>query len=247
MTAPVAVAVTGGIGAGKSTVLASFARQGAAVVSSDEIVHELLRRDDIRAAVTARFGNGVVSPGGELDRGAIGSVVFADPVALVWLESLLHPLVSAEYLHWREQLAALPQPPRVCVTEVPLLYEAGSERYFDRVVVITARRRAAPFAFRRGGQRARAAPVARRGEGGARRLRLCEQRRARRARRLRGLRARRAQRRSSAQLKIVWRVGFTKTICPSSSCSRSASSRVICTAIGSPFSRTRSTRTSKPR
>ena len=138
MTAPVAVAVTGGIGAGKSTVLASFARQGAAVVSSDEIVHELLRRDDIRAAVTARFGNGVVSPGGELDRGAIGSVVFADPEALVWLESLLHPLVSAEYLHWREQLAALPQPPRVCVTEVPLLYEAGSERYFDRVVVVTA-------------------------------------------------------------------------------------------------------------
>jgi dephospho-CoA kinase len=138
VTAPVAVAVTGGIGAGKSTVLASFARQGAAVVSSDEIVHELLRRDDIRAAVTARFGNGVVSPGGELDRGAIGSVVFADPEALVWLESLLHPLVSAEYLHWREQLAALPQPPRVCVTEVPLLYEAGSERYFDRVVVVTA-------------------------------------------------------------------------------------------------------------
>lgn len=138
MSAPIALAVTGGIGAGKSTVLASFARQGAAVVSSDEIVHELLRRDEIRSAVIARFGNGVVNPSGELDRGAIGSVVFADPEALVWLESLLHPLVSAEYLHWREQLAALPAPPRVCVTEVPLLYEAGSERYFDRVVVVTA-------------------------------------------------------------------------------------------------------------
>ena len=138
MTRPVALAVTGGIGAGKSTVLASFARQGAAVVSSDEIVHELLRRPELRAAVVERLGNGVVAPDGELDRGAIGSVVFDDAEALRWLESLLHPLVSAEYLAWREALAALPQPPRVCVTEVPLLYEAGSERYFDRVVVVTA-------------------------------------------------------------------------------------------------------------
>jgi dephospho-CoA kinase len=138
VTRPVALAVTGGIGAGKSTVLASFARQGAAVVSSDEIVHELLRRPELRAAVVERLGNGVVAPDGELDRGAIGSVVFDDAEALRWLESLLHPLVSAEYLAWREALAALPQPPRVCVTEVPLLYEAGSERYFDRVVVVTA-------------------------------------------------------------------------------------------------------------
>ncbi len=135
---PIALAITGSVGAGKSEALAAFARSGAATVSSDEIVHELLRRDEVREAVRARLGNGVVGPDGALDRGAIGSAVFHDPDALEWLESLLHPLVSAEYLTWREQLAGLPDPPRVCVTEVPLLYEAGSERYFDRVVVVTA-------------------------------------------------------------------------------------------------------------
>jgi dephospho-CoA kinase len=51
---------------------------------------------------------------------------------------LLHPIVSREYLTWREQLAALDDPPRVCVTEVPLLYEVGAEERFDKVVVITA-------------------------------------------------------------------------------------------------------------
>jgi dephospho-CoA kinase len=135
---PIAVAVTGGIGAGKSEALMAFARHGAATVSSDEIVHELLRRDDIRETIRQRFGNGVVGPDGELDRRAIGTVVFNERQQLPWLEALLHPLVSAEYLAWRERLAQLPESPRVCVTEVPLLYESGSEQYFDAVVVITA-------------------------------------------------------------------------------------------------------------
>ena len=158
MTRPVAVAITGGIGAGKSEALAAFARHGAATVSSDEIVHELLRRPEVREAVVERLGNGVVGPDGELDRGAIATVVFNDPEALAWLEALLHPLVSAEYLVWREQLAGLPDPPRVCVTEVPLLYEAGAEGRFDKVVVITA-----PTKLRR----ARSAVAARRARAAA--------------------------------------------------------------------------------
>ena len=135
---PVAVAITGGIGAGKSEALAAFARHGAATVSSDEIVHHLLRRDDVKAALVGRLGNGIVAPDGEIDRGALGTVVFNDPEALQWLEALLHPLVSAEYLQWREDLAALPDAPRVTVTEVPLLYETGGDERFDKVVVITA-------------------------------------------------------------------------------------------------------------
>jgi dephospho-CoA kinase len=138
VTRPVAVAITGGIGAGKSEALAAFGRHGAATVSSDEIVHELLRRDEVQQVVVERFGNGVVRPDGELDRGAIATVVFNDPEALAWLEGLLHPLVSAEYLTWRDQLSRLSLPPKVCVTEVPLLYEAGSERHFDATVVVTA-------------------------------------------------------------------------------------------------------------
>jgi dephospho-CoA kinase len=135
---PVAVAITGGIGAGKSEALAAFARHGAATVSSDEIVHHLLRRDDVKAAIVERLGNGVVSPEGEIDRGALGTVVFNDRDALQWLEDLLHPLVTAEYLRWRDALAALPDAPKVSVTEVPLLYETGGQERFDKVVVITA-------------------------------------------------------------------------------------------------------------
>ena len=134
----VAVAITGGIGAGKSEALKSFARHGAATVSSDEIVHHLLRRDDVKEKIVARLGDGVVDPDGEVDRSALGTVVFNDRAALDWLEQLLHPLVSAEYLKWRDDLAALPNAPRVCVTEVPLLYESGGEVRFDKVVAITA-------------------------------------------------------------------------------------------------------------
>jgi len=61
-----------------------------------------------------------------------------DREALAWLEEMLHPLVAAEYLQWRDQLAALPDAPKVSVTEVPLLYETGGEERFDKVVVITA-------------------------------------------------------------------------------------------------------------
>jgi dephospho-CoA kinase len=138
---PVAVAITGGIGAGKSEALRAFARHGAATVSSDEIVHHLLQRDDVKERVVARMGNGVVGPDGALDRGAIATVVFNERDALAWLEELLHPLVSAEYLRWREQLAQLPDAPRVSVTEVPLLYEAGSESRFDKIVLVTAPRK----------------------------------------------------------------------------------------------------------
>lgn len=138
MSRPVAVAITGGIGSGKSEALRAFARNGAATVSSDEIVHHLLRRDDVKELVVQRMGSGIVAPDGEIDRGALAIVVFNDREALAWLEELLHPLVAAEYLEWRDALARLPEPPRVCVTEVPLLYETGGDARFDKVVVVTA-------------------------------------------------------------------------------------------------------------
>jgi dephospho-CoA kinase len=136
---PLAVAITGGIGAGKSEALASFGRQGAATVSSDEIVHRLLRDDEgVRKALLDRFGERILDGAGGLDRAAIAEIVFPDPEALQWLEQLLHPLVTREYLDWREQLGRLEHPPAVCVTEVPLLYEVGSQDRFDAVVLITA-------------------------------------------------------------------------------------------------------------
>jgi dephospho-CoA kinase len=139
LTCPLAVAITGGIGAGKSTALESFRRHGAATVSSDEIVHHLLATDpEVKAALVERLGEEILGDDGDPDRERIALRVFRDREALDFLEKLLHPLVSREYMAWREQLAKLPNPPEVCVTEVPLLYEVGAETRFDKVVVITA-------------------------------------------------------------------------------------------------------------
>jgi dephospho-CoA kinase len=136
---PIAVAITGGIGAGKSEALAAFARHGAAVISSDEIVHRLLAEDEaVRAELVERFGKAVLDDDGRVDRAAIAEIVFADAEALEWLEGLLHPLVVQEYMGWREQLAEGDDPPAVTATEVPLLYEVGGQDRFDVVVVVTA-------------------------------------------------------------------------------------------------------------
>jgi dephospho-CoA kinase len=135
----VAVAVTGGIGAGKSEALRAFARHGAAVVSSDDIVHELLRSDhEVREAIRRRLGDDVFDPDGQIDRNRVADRVFADAAELDWLERLLHPRVIAGYLRWREELARGPGAPEITVTEVPLLYEVGGDKRFDVVVVITA-------------------------------------------------------------------------------------------------------------
>src|SRR5215212_7086221 len=120
------VAITGGIGAGKSEALQAFARHGAATISSDEIVHELIEEDaDVAAALLERFGT--------TKRADIAQVVFADREQLAWLEGLLHPRVVQRYLDWRDQQTA-----PLAVTEVPLLYETGGDERFDKVVVITA-------------------------------------------------------------------------------------------------------------
>ena len=120
-------------------MLRAFERHGAAVVSSDEIVHRLLRDEpDVKRAIAERLGQGVLGPDGEIDRSRVARVVFANPDELAWLERLLHPLVVATYVRWRERLAELDEPPPVCVTEVPLLYEVGADERFDAVVAVTA-------------------------------------------------------------------------------------------------------------
>jgi dephospho-CoA kinase len=139
LTRPLAVAITGGIGAGKSETLAAFARHGAATISSDEIVHRLLREDEIvRRALLDRWGDRILGEDGQIDRAAVARIVFADRDELAWLEAVLHPRVVREYLEWRDELAARCDPPAVCATEVPLLYEVGGESRFDAVVVVTA-------------------------------------------------------------------------------------------------------------
>jgi dephospho-CoA kinase len=109
------------------------------VVSSDDIVHRLLREDpEVKKAIVDRLGPAVLDDDGEIVRSRVAERVFGDPEALAWLEALLHPPVVAAYLGWREELGRLDSPPGVCVTEVPLLYEVGGETQFDKVVAVTA-------------------------------------------------------------------------------------------------------------
>jgi len=138
MPRPLAVALTGGIAAGKSEALKAFARHGAATVSSDDVVHRLYREDgSLQKALRARWGDAVFRDG-EVDRAEVGRIVFADRAELAWLESELHPRVRRLYEGWLAELRESDDPPVLAVAEIPLLYEAGGEGRFDKVVVITA-------------------------------------------------------------------------------------------------------------
>jgi dephospho-CoA kinase len=133
MKRPLAVALTGGIAAGKSEALEAFGRHGAAVISSDDVVHRLYREDEgLQAVLRERWGERVFRDG-EVDREEIGRIVFADRAELAWLESELHPRVRAATDAWLTEQTA-----DVAVAEIPLLYETGGEARFDRVVVVTA-------------------------------------------------------------------------------------------------------------
>jgi dephospho-CoA kinase len=132
---PLTIGLTGGIAAGKSEALAAFGRLGAATLSSDAVVHDLLESDGLRAELAARWGVEVAPDGEPTNRGAIGGIVFAKPEELKWLESRLHPLVGAETAAW---IAGLPGDTAVAVVEVPLLFEGGRASVFDTTVSIVA-------------------------------------------------------------------------------------------------------------
>jgi dephospho-CoA kinase len=130
---PLRVAITGGIGAGKSEALAAFARRGAAVASADEIVHRLLRDDrELQAEIRDVFGVELTG-GGPEERAALAEAVFGDPGRVARLEALLHPRVAREQLVWLDEVES-----ELAVVEVPLLYESGADARFDAVVAITA-------------------------------------------------------------------------------------------------------------
>jgi dephospho-CoA kinase len=131
------VGLTGGIAAGKSEALRALERAGAATLSSDDVVRDLLTTGDIRDALVERFGD-EVAPGGEVDRSAVAEVVFSDPGKREWLEGLLWPRVGERIAEWRERLEHAEPRPRAAVVEVPLLFESGMEAVFDRTIAIVA-------------------------------------------------------------------------------------------------------------
>jgi dephospho-CoA kinase len=131
------IGLTGGIGAGKSEALAAAERLGAATLSADAVVHELLGSAEVRDLLAERWGERVLS-NGELDRGAIAEIVFGRPDELAWLESTLFPRVGVWVAEWRAELERSENPPEVAIVEVPLLFEAGIEGIFDATVAVVA-------------------------------------------------------------------------------------------------------------
>jgi dephospho-CoA kinase len=126
------IGLTGGIAAGKSEALKVFARLGAATLSSDLVVHGLLEGEPLQGRLVERWGPEVIVEDA-LDRAKIGEIVFADPEQLSWLEDQIHPLVRERTAAW---LLELPEDTEIAVVEVPLLFEASSDRVFDTTVAI---------------------------------------------------------------------------------------------------------------
>ena len=138
MAGPVIIGVTGGIGAGKSTLVDALARRGAVPFSADEAVHELYRTPEVRDAVRERWGADVLGADGGVDRGAIAEIVFRDEDERRWLEGLLHPLVARSWLRFVHEHETADAEPEFLVAEVPLLFEAGLEDRYDAIVAIVA-------------------------------------------------------------------------------------------------------------
>ncbi len=131
------VGLTGGLGAGKSTALELLAELGAATLSSDAVVHELLATDELRDLVIERLGPEVAADGA-LDRSRIAERVFADDEARAWLEATLWPRVGERVAAWRSGLESADPQPRAAVVEVPLLFESGMEGIFDATIAVVA-------------------------------------------------------------------------------------------------------------
>jgi dephospho-CoA kinase len=129
--------LTGGIGSGKSTALAYLHECGAAVVSSDHIVHALYDRPAIIAAIQGRYGQKAMT-GANVNRQALAGIVFEDHAELQWLEQLLHPHVHKALEEWSAAQSKVRPRPAVIAAEVPLLFETGMEKAFDFVMLITA-------------------------------------------------------------------------------------------------------------
>jgi dephospho-CoA kinase len=131
----VRVGLTGGVASGKSTVSAILAELGAVVIDADLIAREVVARGTPGLdAVVAEFGPGLLTADGDLDRPAMGALVFGDPDARRRLEAIIHPLVHRRSAELEEEAGD----GAVVVHDIPLLAEVGRAGSFDAVVVVDA-------------------------------------------------------------------------------------------------------------
>lgn len=135
MARTVRVGLTGGIASGKSTVSAILRELGAVVIDADALAREVVAKGTPGlAAVVEEFGEELLTPDGDLDRAAMGALVFADESARRRLEAIVHPLVFERIV----DLETHAPPGSVVVHDIPLLAESGRADTFDAVIVVDA-------------------------------------------------------------------------------------------------------------
>jgi dephospho-CoA kinase len=129
------IGLTGGIGSGKSAVATRLAELGAIVIDADAIAREVVEPGtDGLVQVVAEFGPDVLTATGELDRAALGRLVFADPQRRQALERIIHPRVRAR----SAEIVSTAPDDAVVVNDIPLLVETGQAKNFPLVIVVLA-------------------------------------------------------------------------------------------------------------
>lgn len=131
------VGLTGGIAAGKSTVLGLLEESGVPTLSADRAVHEVYEDPEVVASIEELLGDRALTDGA-VDRDKLAAAIFDDPVARSWIEGFIWPFVGQKILDFRKHWEAAPEPPELIVVEVPLLFESGMDQAFDVTVAVVA-------------------------------------------------------------------------------------------------------------
>ncbi|MDR0327891.1 MAG: dephospho-CoA kinase [Planctomycetaceae bacterium] len=130
------IGIIGGIGSGKSTASMLFQQLGAAVISADDIGHQVLLFPAVKESARERWGSAVFDEEGEIDRKKLAAVVFADENELAYLKSLSHPLIAEEVHRQREEHER--KGVQLCLLDAPLLLESGWDRFVDQIIFVDA-------------------------------------------------------------------------------------------------------------
>ena len=128
------VALTGGIGSGKSTVGQIFAQLGATVIDSDQLARDVIERGSIGFnEVVAKFGDEILK-NGEIDRQILASLVFKDPAKRAELEQITHPLIRKAFT----KVVSSASPDSIVINQIPLLVESNHDYKFDHIITVSA-------------------------------------------------------------------------------------------------------------
>jgi dephospho-CoA kinase len=127
--------LTGGVGMGKSTAADFFKARGVNILDADELARQLVQPgQSALAEIQAEFGDGIITPNGELNRAELARVVFADAAARKKLEAILHPRIRERWLEqikkWRDENLSS------AIVVIPLLFETKAESHFDKIICV---------------------------------------------------------------------------------------------------------------